>query len=80
MTSKIKGRGSTYSRVHRGDTPPGTHAGNNVDRNKKEIDRAKQVWQMGMAALGQGERLSKGASRAFRNAKGLLRKNGVIPA
>lgn len=70
----IKGRGSTYSKAHRGDTPPGTHAGNNVDRNQKEIDRAKQILQMGMATKSQGKNLSKGASRAFRIAKGLLRR------
>lgn len=88
MSKELKGRGSTYSRHHRGETPPGTHSGNSgVNQHQKQIDKAKL--NIGLKpkpknATGELEpcqkRLSKGARRTVRIAKGFLRKNGLLPS
>lgn len=72
----LKDPGGSYSKHHRGETTPGKNAGIlNIDHAQVEIQKA--LANVRMKPKIPGERLSKGARRSIRNAKALLRKNGM---
>lgn len=73
----MKHPGGTYSRKHRGVTPPGTSTvSDTINRTQEAVTKAQMAIQM-KPGRHPTAHLSKGARRAIRMAKGVLRKHGM---